>query len=161
MVVALTDGLDNKSKNSIEEVVLKAQLHQIPLHIIGLGSVNQDTLQEIADRTGGVFYYSKSALGLSKVYEEVQRNIQSVYSLTYETDNFSPNDTTRRLIVTYSTDSTFAQLGSELVLSDEVISYLEQRKNTRILYSIVGVGIAIGIGAVLLLYRRNSKQNIA
>ena len=83
VIVAITDGKDNQSSHDFEEVLLKAQLQEIPLHIIGVGNVNQDSLSALAIGTEGTYYYSKNAQGLEEVYDRVKSNIQSIYGLVY------------------------------------------------------------------------------
>lgn len=160
VIVAITDGNDNSSRTSMEQVVLKAQLYEIPLHIIGLGNVNQDTLMEMANVTSGGYYYSPNALGLEDVYERVKGNIQSIYGVTYESVNFNPTDTSREVLVRYVTDSLYASSSTFVGLPIEVVDYLSERRNKRVLYTGLGVGIAIGMGGFLLLYRKKQRQNV-
>lgn len=160
VIVAITDGNDNSSRTSMEQVVLKAQLYDIPLHIIGLGNVNQDTLMEMANVTSGGYYYSPNALGLEDVYERVKSNIQSIYGVTYESVNFNPTDTSREVLVRYVTDSLYASSSTFVGLPIEVVDYLRERRNKRALYTGLGVGVAIGMGGFLLLYRKKKKQNV-
>lgn len=161
VIVAITDGKDNQSSHDFEEVLLKAQLQEIPLHIIGVGNVNQDSLSALAIGTEGTYYYSKNAQGLEEVYDRVKSNIQSIYGLVYTSENFNPTDTSRSLLVQYSTDSSFATVNTDLELPEEVVEYLENRRNRRMIYTSVGAGVAIGIAGFLILYRRRDKKNIA
>ena len=160
-IVAITDGKDNRSESSFEKVILKAQLQEIPLHIIGVGNVNQDSLSALASRTKGSYYYSKNARGLEEVYERVKSNIQSIYGLVYNSDNFSPVDTSRKVLVQYLTDSSFASVDAQLDLPEEVVVYLQERKNSKILYTSIGAGVAIGFAGFLILYRRKDRKNVA
>ena len=160
VIVAITDGHDNSSMTTMEQVVLKAQLYEIPLHIIGLGNVNQDTLEEMANVTSGGYYYSPNALGLEDVYERVKGNIQSIYGVTYRSLNFNPMDTSREVLVRYVTDSSYASSSTIVDLPIEVVEYLSERRNKRVLYTTLGVGIAIGMGGFLLLYRKKQRQDI-
>ena len=92
VVVALTDGNDNESAVEFNSVLLKAQLFEIPLYIIGLGSVNQDSLRTLADSTNGAYFYSPNALGIESVYEDVKAKIQSVYGVKYDATNYNQTD---------------------------------------------------------------------
>ena len=161
VLVAITDGRDNSSSNGFNEVILKAQLQEVPLHIIGIGGVNQDSLLVLATQTGGSYYYSKNARGLEEVYERVKSNIQSIYGLVYESENFNPADTSRNVVVQYTTDSSYAAVDAELLLPEEVVTYLQERKNSRLLYTSIGVGLAIGFAGFLILYRRKDQKNVA
>lgn len=161
VLVAITDGRDNSSSIDFNEVILKAQLQEIPLHIIGIGDVNQDLLSALATQTDGGYYYSKNARGLEEVYERVKSNIQSIYGLVYESGNFNPADTSRNILVQYTTDSSYAYIDTELLLPEEVVTYLQERKNSRLLYTSIGVGLAVGFAGFLILYRRKKRKNVA
>ena len=161
VLVALTDGNDNRSSLGLDDVILKAQLYEIPIYVIGLGDVNQDTLALLARETNGEYYYSRNAFGLDDVYQRIKDRIQSVYGLTYQSQNFNPSDTSREVLVQYMTDSSYASANHSVELSNEVITYLEERRNKRVIYTALGVGVAIGLGGYLLLYRRRSKVNVA
>jgi Ca-activated chloride channel family protein len=161
VLVALTDGNDNRSSLGLDDVVLKAQLYEIPIYVIGLGDVNQDTLALLARETNGEYYYSRNAFGLDDVYQRIKDRIQSVYGLTYQSQNFNPSDTSREVLIQYMTDSSYASANHSVELPDEVITYLEERRNKRVFYTAIGVGVAIGLGGYLLLYRRRSKVNVA
>ena len=117
-LVAITDGRDNSSSVDSKEVILKAQLQEVPLHIIGIGDVNQDSLSVLATQTGGSYYYSKNAQGLEEVYERVKSNIQSIYGLVYGSENFNPKDTSRNVVVQYTTDSSYATVAVSYTQSD-------------------------------------------
>jgi len=161
VLVALTDGNDNRSSLGLEDVILKAQLYEIPIYVIGLGDVNQDTLALLARETNGEYYYSRNAFGLDDVYQRIKDRIQSVYGLTYQSQNFNPSDTSREVLIQYMTDSSYASANHSVELPNEVITYLEERRNKRVIYTALGVGVAIGLGGYLLLYRRRSKVNVA
>ena len=161
VLVAITDGRDNSSSIDFNEVILKAQLQEVPLHIIGIGDVNQDSLSVLATQTEGSYYYSKNARGLEEVYERVKSNIQSIYGLVYESENFNPTDTSRNVVVQYTTDSSYASIDTELLLPEEVLTYLQERKNSRLLYTSIGVGLAVGYAGFLILYRRKNRKNVA
>src|SRR6185503_3521188 len=57
VLIVLTDGYDNQSKSTWTDVVEKANKENIPVYIIGLGDVNKDTLQAIATKAKGKFYF--------------------------------------------------------------------------------------------------------
>lgn len=161
VLVALTDGNDNSSNLGLDDVILKSQLYEIPVYVIGLGDVNQDTLALLARETNGEYYYSRNAFGLDDVYQRIKDRIQSVYGLTYQSQNFNPSDTSREVLIQYMTDSSYASANHSVELPNEVITYLEERRNKRVIYTALGVGVAIGLGGYLLLYRRRSKVNVA
>lgn len=158
VVVALTDGNDNESVVEFNSVLLKAQLFEIPLYIIGLGSVNQDSLRTLADSTNGAYFYSPNALGIESVYEDVKAKIQSVYGVKYDATNYNPTDSIRNVVVKYVTDSVFASTSTDVALPEEVLDYLKNRRQNRYISALLGGGIAVGIGVFLVIYRRKNKS---
>ena len=83
VVVALTDGNDNRSKNGYEDVVKLSKELNIPVYLIGLGDVNADSLQMLADATNGEFFYAKSASALSDIYGKISSKLQAFYDINY------------------------------------------------------------------------------
>jgi len=161
VVVALTDGNDNESAVEFNSVLLKAQLFEIPLYIIGLGSVNQDSLRTLADSTNGAYFYSQNALGIESVYEDVKAKIQSVYGVKYDATNYNPTDSIRNVVVKYVTDSVFASTSIDVALPEEVLDYLKNRRQNQYISALLGGGIAVGIGVFLVIYRRKNKSDLA
>lgn len=87
LVIALTDGIDNKSNTKVYEILKKAQEQEIPVFIIGYGSVDSFTLTNVASQTNGKFYYTNDSKTFTDIYEQVSRKVLSIYEATY----FSPN----------------------------------------------------------------------
>ena len=55
-IVAMTDGIDNKSRRRVDEVVDRAKSANIPLYLIGLGrekEIDERTMRFMAKETGG------------------------------------------------------------------------------------------------------------
>ncbi len=75
-VIVLTDGLENASGRSIEEVIEKAQDLEIPVFTIGLGSsMDREVLKQIADETGGKFLETPSREDLRRAYRLLMREL--------------------------------------------------------------------------------------
>jgi VWFA-related protein len=83
VLVVLTDGSDNRSAHHAGDVISKARQQDIPVYIIGLGKVNAEQLQEIADQTSGRFYQVSSSASLHTVYSAISKQISHGYTLEY------------------------------------------------------------------------------
>jgi Mg-chelatase subunit ChlD len=71
-VILLTDGGDASSTRTPEEVVALAHRHRIRIFTIGLGSaINSESLEFIADATGGRYYQTPNAGQLAAIYMEI------------------------------------------------------------------------------------------
>lgn len=76
-LIALTDGADNYSSHTATDVINYAKNLNVPVFTIGLGlqqggSVEQ-TMKNIADQTGGKYYYSPSSSDLLEIYRSLIR----------------------------------------------------------------------------------------
>lgn len=95
-VILLTDGVDNGSSgvpgavpgsvHTMAEVVALAQSEGVPVFTIGTGlSVDPDTLQDIADQTGGQYFEALTTDRVVTIYTQLAEILNSQYVLTYTT----------------------------------------------------------------------------
>jgi VWFA-related protein len=74
-LIALTDGIDNRSDTRRIDVVIDAARRlNIPAYMLGLGprhSLRENDLREVAVRTGGQFYHVPDAAQLTEVFERL------------------------------------------------------------------------------------------
>lgn len=91
-IIVLTDGLDNLSKHTADEVIQAIGAGGLSISTIGLGDLSQSgsnsgldqpALQSLAARAGGVYGYVNDPQALTGLYEQYGRALQSEYSLTY------------------------------------------------------------------------------
>lgn len=161
VIVALTDGLDNASHVTDKAVIKRAQKLKIPIYTIGLGNVNKYFLRNISRETNGAFYYTRESNSLTKVYQEIQNRIKSIYDLRYASKNLRSNDTIRRVKIEFTVDS--AYLTNNLVrmnLPKETVNYLkakETRKKQRTALFVV-IGTVAGLGIVIYTYRKKKRK---
>ncbi len=92
-IIVLTDGLDNRSKMSPQQVLQLIGPQGVSISVIGLGDPTQSTgaitsldepaLSALADQAGGAYGYADSADSLRLLYEKYGRALQSEYVITY------------------------------------------------------------------------------
>lgn len=71
-VILMSDGGDNSSARSPQDVIALAQLHGKRVHTIALGtSAPTPILQMIADSTGGLFFNTPDASELQQIFTEI------------------------------------------------------------------------------------------
>lgn len=73
-VVAMTDGVDNSSRRRVGEVIERAREAKIPLHMLGFGrkgELDEKTMQEMADQTGGKYYHATNEKALLEIFENL------------------------------------------------------------------------------------------
>lgn len=100
-VIAFTDGRENDSHNSINDVINTALASGVAVYTIGIGdSVAENELHTIANQTGGVYYPAPSAAQLLELYNEIERRISMQYLITYRSHNSVQDGTEREVEVT-------------------------------------------------------------
>jgi VWFA-related protein len=77
-VVVLTDGVDNSSRRRKEEVIDLARSHKIKIFMLGLGrsgELDQKTMEEIADKTGGYYDRASNMKKLIELFEKLSTEL--------------------------------------------------------------------------------------
>jgi len=157
VLVVLTDGNDNSSYSTWHDVVDKSVVEEIPIFIIGLGDVNIDTLQAIADLTKGQFYYTEKSESLVDIYSDISKQVQAFYSLVYSSSNFASADTSRQIELSFDIDSLYLMPNSTTMsLPDEVMTYIAKKERVRSYYIKGGIAtvVLVSVGLLLLYFRR-------
>ena len=89
-VVAFTDGMDNRSYYAPYEVIDYALAKQVPVYIIGVGSsVEASVLRNIAESTGGRYWYIDNLSDMSEIFEIIYVQQKEMYVVEYESDDES------------------------------------------------------------------------
>ncbi|MEI6507743.1 MAG: VWA domain-containing protein [Bacteroidota bacterium] len=98
-LVVLTDGQDNTSKSTQNDVIEKAVSENIPVYIIGLGDVGKSTLSEICMATNGQFFYTNSSTSLESIYTTISQRVQAIYQVEYVSENTDKTQMTRTILL--------------------------------------------------------------
>ncbi len=86
-VILLTDGIANRGALDINEAVAAAINENVSVYVIGLGKdVRAARLEGIAEQTGGFYFFTPSADGLSEIYNVISKRIRNEYVITYRTE---------------------------------------------------------------------------
>jgi len=118
-IIVLTDGLDNRSTATPEEVIQKIGPSGLSISTIGLGdpshgkgaqtALDEHALIALAGDAGGVYGYAEDEDALLDIYERYGRALQAEYSLTYTSPATIRDGINRSLSV--SLESTVAHAG--------------------------------------------------
>ncbi len=104
-VIAFTDGMDNESTYTPQEIISYAQTQQVPIYIIGVGSqVEASTLRTIAQSTGGRYWYIDDLYDLQAIFQQVYTEQKELYVVEYESDSAAGRYAPRTLDVQVSGD---------------------------------------------------------
>lgn len=176
VVIALTDGGDNSSTHSREEVIEFAKENNVPIYIIGLGGVNSYGLEYICKETDGFYYHTNDPSKLTEIYEYITKQLRSIYEVDYLSNLDNTADPTRRIKFHFTNDTlSFNYNEYEFELPDEVVSHLDDRhaeirrlqteqrdqeqfEENSMIYGGIGIGVLLlGIGSFMIV-RRNKKR---
>ena len=154
VMIVLTDGDNNNSQETLESVIAKTKRENIPVYVVGLGDVNKNVLQKIADETSGEFYFTQSASTLDDIYQSIRKKIQAFYDLVYESPNFSASDTAREIELSFDVANIYLTTNpSSVKLPEVVTAYLQKKEKEKQYLVYGGIAFIILIAAGVLLYK--------
>ena len=83
-VIAFTDGLDNYSNCTKEDVIEVAKRYRVPVFIIGIGSIDASEIADIAAQTGGEYYSVGDVYSMESIYQQIYQMEKELYLLEFE-----------------------------------------------------------------------------
>ena len=108
-IIALTDGLDNISATTPENVLQQIGPAGLSISTIGLGNpehgsgavsaLDEDALVYLAENAGGLYGYANDEASLSNLYQNYAIGLQSEYVLTYTSPSALKDGVNRALRV--------------------------------------------------------------
>ena len=90
-IIVMTDGLDNKSQATADNVIAGIGQSGLSISTIGFGDatskgqvgLDEAGLKSLAEKAGGLYAFAEDAETLSKIYQQYGEVLQSEYALTY------------------------------------------------------------------------------
>ncbi|MBS1866363.1 MAG: VWA domain-containing protein, partial [Acidobacteria bacterium] len=107
VLLAVTDGEDNASRNTLEKTIREIQKSNVVIYTIGLFSDEDKknrkkatrALKEIADASGGIAYFPENVADVHNICEQVAKDIRNQYTLAYYPTNAKKDGTFRAVAV--------------------------------------------------------------
>jgi VWFA-related protein len=107
VLLVITDGNDNTSNESLEQLVRKAQRSEVLVYCIGLLSEEEPrearnarrALRALAEASGGMDYYPKDLAEVERITPQVAHEIRNQYLLAYSPTNTALDGTYRKIEV--------------------------------------------------------------
>jgi Ca-activated chloride channel family protein len=106
VLLVVTDGVDNESRESLESAIRSVQNDSGPtIYTIGILGDEPGTkrarraLQSLSDQTGGVAFFPRDLAEVDEISSEVARDIRNQYSITYKPTNPRSNGGYRKVHV--------------------------------------------------------------
>jgi len=108
VLVVVTDGVDNASSISLEDLVRDARQSEVLIYSVGLlteeekrsASSAKRQLNALAEATGGLTYYPKEVSEVDPIAHQVARDIRSQYTIAYKPTNEALDGSYRKIKVT-------------------------------------------------------------
>jgi VWFA-related protein len=105
VLVVVTDGVDNSSTESLEDLVRDARQSDVLIYSVGLLAEEEKRaatsarrqLNALAEATGGLTYYPKDVSEVDPIAHQVARDIRSQYTIGYKPTNGALDGTYRRI----------------------------------------------------------------
>jgi len=110
-IIVLSDGLDNQSQNTADDVIAGVGESGVTISAIGFGDVSttgqtgldETALKSLADQTGGAYGFATAPDALQSLYEQQGRVLQSEYQFTYISPSTLRDGVNRNLTVSLTT----------------------------------------------------------
>lgn len=108
VLVVITDGNDNSSDITLEQLLRQAQSSDVLIYSIGLlneeeareARAAKKALKTLSDASGGMDYYPKSVSDIQEITPRVAHEIRNQYILGYTSSNQALDGTFRQVKVT-------------------------------------------------------------
>jgi len=127
-VIGFTDGCDNVSSKTVEDVINVANMYEIPVYLVGVGDdIDEITLRDICDRTGGTYRTISNANEMEYIYKEIYTQTKEMYLVEYNAESL-PVDHLQNIYLSYFDESIYMGCETEFRPSDlqkEVKDYEE------------------------------------
>lgn len=163
VIVALTDGQDNQSLYTSEEVIEFANAKDITIYTIGLGYVDSDLLHHISEQTDGFYYHTNDPGMLKEIYLNIKEQIKSIYQVDYTSNSLNNLEEAREIQFSFVNDTLAFSSDSNTkfyTLPEETIEHIERNRGIQGLIRrnklvVGGVSvIALGLGGFIVYRRR-------
>ena len=85
-VIGFTDGEDNRSVYTPQEVIRLALQREVPVYLIGTSWADSSTLEYICEQTGGCYWDVGSIYDIGEILETIYSDRKEMYCVEYESD---------------------------------------------------------------------------
>lgn len=91
-ILLLTDGMDNRSKSNVDDVINAIGPSGLTISTIGLGNpqdakslqgIDEAGLKSLAQRAGGIYTFEPDPSQLASIFQQYGTSLQNEYALTY------------------------------------------------------------------------------
>lgn len=173
IMILMGDGKDeNPTKSYTENDIIKtAQDNGVPIFTIGYSKVEEvylQSLERIAESTGGSYYYAPRTEDLAAYYDKLYRQIMNINLLSYMVAGIAGDGAEHNLGIAVKTEQGIKDLTAKFTAPAGRPAYTpgntpirQKRKLSPLIIGVV-LGILLILGIVtMLLVKRSKKQKQA
>jgi Ca-activated chloride channel family protein len=110
VLLVVSDGEDNKSKYDLRQVLKAVGESKIIVYTVGLlssdsfpygvnGTTPKKSLQQLAEVTGGAFFFPKSVNQVEEICTRIARDLRNQYTIGYRPSNPNLDGSWRKIVV--------------------------------------------------------------
>ena len=125
-IVAATDGMDNASQTTRENVIALAQELQIPIYIITFDGSLMSDLNDVASATGGRCFAADQPQDVQSIYDSILQVQQNQFTVKFTSDG-DTDSSERKIRLLLTADGYRAEATAEYHRVEEL--YAEQISN--------------------------------
>ncbi|MHA2609507.1 MAG: FHA domain-containing protein [bacterium JZ-2024 1] len=148
-IILLTDGRDEGSVTTLEDVVRLATGLGVPIFSIAFGQdADQKVLSRLARVSGGISLFATDPEDLSYMYSLISLQLASQYAITYVTSAY-PGTGKHSLAIIYSSGETEASGVKDFEIPEEMP--VRPWKRLRPVFSSLGIPLLFTVGVMIFL----------
>jgi VWFA-related protein len=159
-IIVLTDGLDNSSQSGAGSVIDRVGPEGFSISTIGLGvpadvldemtGIDEEGLQDLAARAGGVYGYANDEESLTRLFETYAVALQSEYQITYTSPATLRDGVNRSLSVALASGAGGEPAGTERYNPGGLVPEVENPAPWPLFAAVVG-GLALLVALPLII----------
>ncbi len=112
VVIAITDGKDEGSNLTLEDVASRAKSNGIAIYTLGFGpQEDRKTLARISELTGGEYRHTVKASELPELYQSILEELKDAYALEVGVQDLHPGTHKVSVALAYRSESVSAARG--------------------------------------------------
>ncbi|WP_020526382.1 VWA domain-containing protein [Flexithrix dorotheae] len=131
-IIVFTDGNENSSVLTPNELVLEAREKGVKIHNIGFGDVvDERYLQKISTLTEGGYFQIYDRLDFMRIFDDVYKKNQSYYTVNFEVDGRDVYNSTLKICGENISDSINITFSNRPVMEDDPVEEIEEDEFNR------------------------------
>ena len=134
VVIAFTDGQENASTHSLQDVVNLSEQTGIPVYIVGIGDdVDRSSLKSLASKCNGQYFdaaTSNLAQALQEIYQSIYDDQRSLFKIVYESSCSTSTSNGRTITIGCTSDGPYEGSATKTYVPVDNVSIYDDDTNS-------------------------------